>query len=155
MPFVPPVEQVAQKRKATSPLMPHQSETRPTSPTAPTRSERAQSRLKGRYRSFITPPLENITDFTRELPSRRWQQLPKEMGTINMGLVDEHFPSAALILTHFHGELYQQAYVDSSVPSDTSHALLRSVLGDDYRTLVPSICSLRKCCPWLQLRDRS
>ena len=30
-----------------------------------------------------------ISDLPRELPSRRRQQLPKETGKINMGLVDE------------------------------------------------------------------
>ena len=37
------------------------------------------------------------------------------MGSINMGLVHENLSSAALILTHFHGDLYQQVYIDSSV----------------------------------------
>ena len=95
-----PVEQVALKRKATSPLPPEQ-ETRHTSPTSPTRWERAQSRLKGRFRRCITPPLDNIADLPRELPSQRWHQLPEDMGEINIGLVDERLPSAALILTHF------------------------------------------------------
>ena len=66
------------------------------------------------------------------------------MGTINMGLVDENLSSAALILTHFHGELYQQVHIDSSVTNDTCHALLRSMLGEDYRMLVPNLCSLRE-----------
>ena len=57
-------------------------------------------------------------------------------------------PSSALILT-------QQVYIDSGVTDDICHALLRSMLGEDYRTLVPSLCSLRKRCPWIQLRDSS
>ena len=57
--FVAPVEQVALKMKATSPLMPQQSERRrPTSPTTLPHRECAQSRIKRWYRNFITPPLE-------------------------------------------------------------------------------------------------
>ena len=141
MPFVAPVDQIAQKRKVVSSLMAHQRETRPTSLTTPTC---AQSRLKGRYRNFITPPLDNITDLPRELSSQRRQQLPQEMGAINMGLVDDNLPSAALILTHFHGELYQQVHIDSSVTIDTCHTLLGAMLGEDYRVLVPNLCSPRK-----------
>ena len=45
---VPTVKQVAQKRKAT---------TRPTNSPSPTRWELAHSRIKGRFKNYITPPL--------------------------------------------------------------------------------------------------
>ena len=54
---VVPVEQVTRKRKATSPLPPRQS-SRPTDPTSPTRWEFAHSRIKGRFKNYITPSLE-------------------------------------------------------------------------------------------------
>ena len=58
-----PVKQVALNRKATSPLMPQQSETRHT------------NSLKGRSSRFITP-LHLVAYLPRELPSQRWQQFP-------------------------------------------------------------------------------
>ena len=58
------------------------------------------------------------------------------MGEIDMGLVNEKEPSATLVFTHFHEDLYQQVYIDRSVNNETCHALLRSVLGEDYMDLV-------------------
>ena len=138
------VEQVALKRKATAPLMPEQSETRRTSPATPRGGGGGGGGEVSRR--FIASPLDNIADLSRELSSRRWQQLSKEMGAINMGLVDENLSSAALILTRFHGELCQQVYIDSSVTNDTCHALLRSMLDEDYLSMVPIFCRLRKRC---------
>ena len=71
-----PVEQVAQKRKATSPL-PQQLSTRPTSPSSPTRWEMARRRIKGRFKDYITPPIDNIADLPRKPASSRWQILHK------------------------------------------------------------------------------
>ena len=76
-----PIEQVAQKRKITSPLMPRQS-TCPTGPSSLTRWEKAQSRIKG---DFITPPPENTADLPRKLASSRWPIFPEEMGKIKIG----------------------------------------------------------------------
>ena len=69
-----PVEQVAQKRKASSPLPPR-TVTRPTIPPAPTRWEMARSRIKGRFKDYITPPFDNIADLPRKPASGRWQIL--------------------------------------------------------------------------------
>ena len=44
-----------------------------------------------------------------------------------MGLVDEQENTWMLIHTHFHGDLYQQVYIDRSVTNDTWHALLSSM----------------------------
>ena len=81
---------------------------RPTEPTSPTRRDLAHSRVKGRF----TPPLENIKNLPREPPTQRWQQLSKEMGKVNIGLVDQEGPTPMLIITHLHGELYQQVIID-------------------------------------------
>ena len=59
-----PVEQVAQKKNASSPL-PHRTVTRPTSRSSPTRWERARSRIKGRFKDCITPPFDNISHLPR------------------------------------------------------------------------------------------
>ena len=56
-----PVEHVAQKRKASSPL-PSQTATRPVSPPSPRRWETARSRIRGRFRDYISPPVDNIAD---------------------------------------------------------------------------------------------
>ena len=68
---VAPIEQVAQKRKATSPLDPRPT-TRPTNSPSPTRWELAHSRIKGRFKDYITPPFETIADLPCEPASRRW-----------------------------------------------------------------------------------
>ena len=67
---VDPVEQVAQKRKATSPLDPRPA-TRPTNSPSPTRWELVYNRIKGRFKDYITPPLETIADLPCEPASRR------------------------------------------------------------------------------------
>ena len=138
---VGPVDPAALKRKATSPLTEHRSVTRPTSPSSPTSWDRAYNK-----------PKETISGLPSELPSRRWQKLGKEMGEINMGLVNEKETPVAVMLTHFHGDLYQQVYIDGSVNNETCHALQRSLLGEDYFDLVASLISLRIRCPWIRSR---
>ena len=71
--------------------------------------------LRERARRHIFPLVETIPELPSEPPSQRWQKLGKEMGEINMGLVNEKKTSAALVLTHFHEDLYQQVYIDRSV----------------------------------------
>ena len=83
-----PVEQVAQKRKASSPLPPRLS-MRPTSPSSPTRWEIARSLVKGRFKDYITPPFDNIADLPRKPASSRWQIILEEMGKINIELVED------------------------------------------------------------------
>ena len=142
---------MAQKRKAPSPLPPR-TVTRPPSPLSPTRWEIARSRIKGRFKDYITPPFDNIVDLPRKPASSRWQILLEEMGKINIGLVEEGNRSV-MVLTNFHGELYQQVVIDKTVDNATSHSLLRSLLGDGYRMLVPSLTSMHQRCSWLQLLD--
>ena len=88
---VVPVEQVAQKRKASPPLPP-KTVTRPVSPPSPTRWETARSRIRGRFREYISPPVENIADLPRKPASETWQVLPDEMGKINIGLSGRNKP---------------------------------------------------------------
>ena len=145
------VEQVDQKRKATSSLPPRLS-TRSTIPSSPTHWERARSRIKGRFKNYTTPSLGNIADLPRKPAWSRWQILPEEMGKINIGLVEDGKRSM-MVLTNFHGELYQQVVIDKTVDHATAHDLLRSLLGDGYRMLVPSLTSLHQRCSWLQLID--
>ena len=45
--------------------------------------------LRERARRHIFPLVETIPELPREPPSQRWQKLGKEMGEINMGLVNE------------------------------------------------------------------
>ena len=71
---------------------------------------------------------------------------------VDIGLVDEDTKST-LVITHLHGELYQQVVIDRRVANDTCHVLLRSVFREDYRMPEPSLTSLRQRCPWLQLWD--
>ena len=135
-----PFEQLAQKIKATCPLMPRQSMS-PTSLSSPTRWEIVRDQVKGRFKDFITPPLENIADLPRNPASSRWQILPEGMGKINIGMVEEGNRSV-MVLTNSHGELYQQVVVNKTVDNATAHSLLISLLGDGYRKLVPSLTSL-------------
>ena len=58
---VVPVEQVAQKRKTSWPLLPR-TVMRPTSPSSPTRWDIARSRIKWRFKDYITPPVNNLAD---------------------------------------------------------------------------------------------
>ena len=76
---VAPVEPVAQNRKETIPLDPRQT-TRPTNSPSPTRWEVADSRIMGRFNVYTTPPLETIAALPFEPASRRWQELPEDMG---------------------------------------------------------------------------
>ena len=145
------VEQVAQKRKAISPWLPRQL-MRPTSPPSPTRWEIARSWFKGRFTDYITPPVVNIADLLRKPASSRWQILLEEMGKINIRLVEDRNQSV-LVLTSFHGELYQPVVIDKTVDNATAHSLLRLLLGDGYRMLVPRLTNPHKRCSWLQLLD--
>ena len=95
--------------------------------SSPTAWNRACNRLRRRARRHISPLVETIPELPSELPSRRWQKLGKETGELNIGLVNEEEPSTALVLTHFHEDLYQQVYIDRSVNNETCHALLRSL----------------------------
>ena len=84
--------------------------------------------LAGTRNSSMGPPHEGST---RTLLPRSYISLP-----------------AALVLDHFHEDLYQEVYIDRSVNNETCHALLRFLLGEDYLDLVASLISLRKRCPW-------
>ena len=66
----------------------------------------------------------------------------KGNGEITMELVNEKDPSAALVLTHFHVDLFRKVYIGRSV----TNALLRSLLEEDYMDLMASLISLRKRC---------
>ena len=143
---------LSQKRNASSPLSPR-TVTRPTSPSSPTRWEIARSRIKGRFKDYITPPFDNLADLPRKPPSDRWQTLQDEMGKIIIGLEGRSRP--VLIITTFHGELFQQVVIDTTVNNATAHSLLRSLLGDGYGILLPSLTSLHTRHPGLQLSDSS
>ena len=150
--MVVPVEQVAQKRKASSPLPP-KTVTRPVSPPSPTRWEKARSRIRGRFREYISPPVENIADLPRKPASETWQVLPEEMGKVNIGLAGRN--NAILVICTCQGELFQQVVIDKTVDNATGHALLRSLLGDGYIILLPCIVNLHNKYPWLQISDSS
>ena len=115
---VAPIEPPALKRKATSPLTKHQCVTLPTSSPSPTSWNQACNSIRGRARRHISPLVETIP----ELPSvgrsseRKWVKSP-------WLLVNDKEPSAALVLTHFHEDLYQQVYIDRSVNNETCPAL--------------------------------
>ena len=147
-----PVEQVAQKRKASSPL-PSQTATRPVSPPSPRRWETARSRIRGRFRDYISPPVENIADLPREPAAHVWQVLPDEMGKVNIGLAGRSINK--LVITTSQGELFRQVVIDKAVDNTTGHALLKSLLGDGYRVMLPCILKLRNKHTWLQICDSS
>ena len=151
-----PVEQVAQKRKASSPL-PSKTVTRPVSPPSPRRWETARSRIRGRFREYISPPVDNIADLPRKPASDMWQVLPDEMGKVNIGLAGRN--NAMLVISTCQGELFQQVVIDKvidkAVDNATGHALLRSLLGDGYRIMLPCIIKLQDKYPWLQISDSS
>ena len=147
-----PVEQVAQKRKASSPL-PSQTATRPVSPPSPRRWETARSRIRGRFREYISPPVDNIADLPREPATHLWQVLPDEMGKVNIGLAGRS--NSKLVITTSQGELFRQVVIDKAVDNTTGHALLKSLLGDGYRVLLPCIVKLRDKYTWLQICDSS
>ena len=150
--MVVPFEQVTQKRKASSPLPP-KTVTRLVSPPSPTRWEKARSRISGRFREYISPPLENIADLPRKPASETWQVLPDEMGKVNIGLAGRN--NAILVICTCQGELFQQVVIDKTVYNATGHNLLRSLLGDGYRILLPCIVNLHNKYPWLQISDSS
>ena len=147
-----PVEQVAQKRKASSPLPP-KTVTRPVSPPSPTRWEKARSRIRGRFRDYISTPVENIADLPRKPASETWQVLPEEMGKVNIGLTGRN--NAILVIYTCQGELFQQVVIDKTADNATGHALLMSLLGDGYRILLPCVVRLHDKYPWLQISDSS
>ena len=107
-----PVEQVAQKRKASSPL-PSQTATRPVSPPSPRRWETARSRIRGRFRDYISPPVDNIADLPREPATHVWQVLPDEMGKVNIGLAGRSINK--LVITTSQGELFRALSVSGLV----------------------------------------
>ena len=134
--MVVPVEQVAQTRKASSPLPP-KTVTRPVSPLSPTRWEKARGRI--RFREYISPPVENIADLPRKPASETWQVLPDEMGNINIGLAGRNKP--ILVISTCQGELFQQVVIDKTVDNATGHILLMSLLGVGYRIIVDILCA--------------
>ena len=91
-------------------------------------------------KEYISPPVDNIADLPRKPASDNWQILPDEMGKISTGLEGRCKPM--LIITTFQGELFQQVVIDKTVDNATGHSLLRSLLGDGYGILLPSITSL-------------
>ena len=142
---VVPVEQLALKSKATSPeehqiIGPHH--------------RHLGTEFMVRARRHISPLVETISELPSKSPSKHWQKLGKEMGEINLGLVNEKETTATLMLIHIHEDLYQQVYIDRSVSNVICHALQRSLLGEEYLDLVASLISLQKRCPWLQIRSR-
>ena len=147
-----PVEQVAQKRKASSPL-PSKTVTRPVSPPSPRRWETARSRIRGRFREYISPPVDKIADLPREPATNIWPVLLDEMGKVNIGLAGRS--NSKLVITTSQGELFRQVVIDKAVDNTTGHALLRSLLGDGYRVLLPCIVKLRDKYTWLQISDSS
>ena len=69
-----PVEPVVLKRKSKSPLGPRQ-QLRRSDPPSPARWELAHIKVKGRFKNYITPPLEDMADLPVEPPSREWGEL--------------------------------------------------------------------------------
>ena len=123
----------------------------PVSPPSPRRWETARSRIRGRFRDYISPPVDNIADLPREPATHLWQVLPDEMGKVNIGLAGK----SKLVITTSQGELFRQVVIDKAVDNTTGHALLKSLLGDGYRVLLPCIVKLRDKYTWLQICDSS
>ena len=67
-----PVEPAVKKWKAQSPLEPRQ-QPRRSDPSSPTSWELARTKVKVRFKYYITPPLEDMADLPVEPPSRWWQ----------------------------------------------------------------------------------
>ena len=87
---------------------------------------------------------------------RRWCLpflLPDEMGKVNIGLAGRSINK--LVITTSQGELFRQVVIDKAVDNTTGHALLKSLLGDGYRVLLPCIVKLRNKHTWLQICDSS
>ena len=102
---------------------------RSSDPPSTTRWELAHKRAKGRFKRYITPPLEDIEDQPREPPAQRWQKLPKDMDEVNIGNIDKNGPRRMPALTLLHQELCQQVIIDANVDSDSCLCLLKSVFG--------------------------
>ena len=102
---------------------------------------------------YISPPVDKIADLPREPATHLWQVLPDEMGKVNIGLAGRS--NSKLVITTSQGELFRQVVIDKAVDNTTGHALLRSLLGDGYRVLLPCIVKLRDKYTWLQISDSS
>ena len=96
---VVPVEQLALKSKAISPLTEHQ--------IIGPHHRHLGTEFMVRARRHISPLVETISELPSESPSKHWQKLGKEMGEINLGLVNEKETAATLMLIHIHEDLYQ------------------------------------------------
>ena len=131
-----PVEQVAQKRKASS-LLPSQTATRPVSPPSPRRWETARSRISGRFRDYISPPVDNIADLPREPAAHVWQVLPDEMGKVNIGLAGRSINK--LVITTSQGELFRQVVIDKAVEI-VAHVSVAGFLSRYLSGPLPLIC---------------
>ena len=77
----------------------------------------------------------------------------RKWGKVNIGLAGRN--NAILVISTCQGELFQQVVIDKAVDNATGHALLRSLLGDGYRIMVPCIVRLHDKYPWLQISDSS
>ena len=129
----------AQKRKACSPLEPRQP--RRNDPPSPTRWELARTKVKGKFKDCLSPPLDNEADLPVEPPSSRRLDLPEDMERVNIGITNEGGVRSTLVLTLLHQGLYQQVHMATRVDSDTCHRLLRSTFGPNYGLLVPGLTS--------------
>ena len=100
--FVAPVEQVAEKRKATSPLSPRQTN-RPTNPKLPSRWGLAHSRIKGIFKDKPTSHLPLKTSLYFRLPVMVLLYAPSyRQDSTYHGLCYKHIYT----LTHTYKKLY-------------------------------------------------